>query len=164
MSRKDTMERFAALASETIKFSEEQKKQIRKEREAREAKEAAKADVRHDLNIANGYVSKYNSSKSRGIEFLLSLDTFSELVETEICAYTGKTMKHEGGGGDRLTLERVNPFLGYIEGNVVAVTSAANTEKSKLDDFLKSNDIPIEMKIKLLRKATYILEKKLKSK
>lgn len=73
------------------------------------------------------------------------------------CQYTGKPFENENDA----TFERINPNLGYVKGNVVMVSSKANSHKSQLDHFVKGGVIPIEKKIKLMRKALYQLEKSL---
>lgn len=78
------------------------------------------------------------------------------LIGDGLCAYTGK----EFASLNNATFERVNPELGYVEGNVCIVTQEANAHKGQLDCFVKGGTIPDAMKIKLLRKALYQLEKK----
>lgn len=120
------------------------------------------------------YVNKLNSCSTKGIEFKLTADEVFEILRAETCAYSG-TKFSPFGRIDRnanngrmtateVTLERINPCVGYIPGNVVAVTNASNGQKSNLDQFVKESHITDEMKIKLLRKAVYQLEKKVKVK
>lgn len=61
-------------------------------------------------------------------------------------------------------MERINASLGYTPENTIAVTHAANSEKSRLDAFMKGTVITNEVKLKLLRKAAYQIEKLLKIK
>ena len=63
-----------------------------------------------------------------------------------------------------MSMERVNPQIGYTPENTIAVTKAANAEKSRLDAFIKGEEIPLEMKIKLMHKAIYQMQKQLKIK
>ena len=79
-----------------------------------------------------------------------------DLIGNGCCAYTGK----EFTAIDNATFERVNPELGYVPGNVLMVTQMANSCKSNLDAFVKNDAIPDAMKIKLMRKALYQLEKR----
>lgn len=78
-----------------------------------------------------------------------------ELLGDGHCAYTGK----EFNSIQDITFERINPKLGYVKGNVLLVNRDSNQHKSMLDAFIHRNAIPDEMKIKLLRKALYQLEK-----
>lgn len=85
----------------------------------------------------------------------LTLSELLEIVGDGNCAYTGKEFIDINDA----TFERVNPQLGYVKGNVVMVSSEANQNKSQLDAFVKKEVIPDAMKVKLLRKAIYQLEK-----
>lgn len=80
------------------------------------------------------------------------------MVGDGLCQYTGKSFKNLAD----MTFERVNPNKGYVQGNVIMVTLAANQCKAKLDAFIKDEEIPDAMKVKLLRKAIYQLEKSMK--
>lgn len=74
------------------------------------------------------------------------------------CAYTGEPFANL----EDVTFERVNPKVGYVDGNVVMVSRVANQHKAQLDSFMHRDYIPDAMKIKLLRKALYQLEKGMK--
>ena len=78
-----------------------------------------------------------------------------DMLGNGCCAYTGK----EFSAIENATFERINPKLGYVPGNVVMVTQMANSHKAQLDAFVKNAIIGDAMKIKLLRKALYQLEK-----
>lgn len=108
--------------------------------------------------IASKVGAKMLSCFHSGKEFNLSSYEIKEMFEKGVCEYTG----HRFNMVQSATFERINPFLGYVSGNVVLVTQAANAQKGCLDNFIKSQDIPIEMRIKLLRKASYVLEKQMK--
>lgn len=136
--------------------------QIAKETEAKNAAIARQAQLEFDASVANYYQGKLSSCKSRGISFELTLMECHALLAAKICHYSGKGFDKNGPGC--LTLERINPDIGYTPENTVAVRSGTNNQKSQLDAFVKGTEIPEEMKIKLLRKATYQLEKKLKAK
>jgi hypothetical protein len=75
------------------------------------------------------------------------------------CQYTGKGFDSL----DDISFERINPKLGYVRGNVVMVKGSVNQTKGCLDSFVKTDVIPLPMKIKLMRKAIYQLEKELKT-
>lgn len=108
--------------------------------------------------ITRKVANKMLSCLTTGREFSLSTFEIKELFEKNTCEYTGVKFKTVADA----TFERVNPFLDYVPGNVVLVSLIANTKKGLLDNFIKAQEIPIEMRIKLLRKATYALEKQLK--
>lgn len=101
---------------------------------------------------------KHNNAIMGGKQSHLSNMTafkLMHLVGNGLCAYTGKEFESLQDA----TFERVNPSLGYVEGNVCIVALKANQQKGLLDEFVKQETIPDAMKIKLLRKALYQLEK-----
>lgn len=94
-----------------------------------------------------------------GREFNIPLAEIKALFDEGRCAYTGVKFQSD----QQCTFERINPKLGYVSGNVVLVTKEANAVKSSLDAFVKNTGIVSdEMKLKLLRKAVYAIEKELK--
>ena len=106
------------------------------------------------------FARKRNICNCKKVEF--SINSFREVTDVigdGFCAYTGEAFKD----WRHVTFERINPFVGYVPGNVVLVTMAANSHKSTLDAFVKGTVIPDEMKVKLLRKALYAMEKRLKA-
>lgn len=108
--------------------------------------------------IAQKIGSKIHSCLKDGKEFSVPLSELKDMFNEGVCYYTGIKFLHY----QHATFERINPFLDYVSGNVVLVTVDANAQKGCLDNFIKQGHIPVEMRIKLLRKATYILEKQLK--
>ena len=76
------------------------------------------------------------------------------------CAYSGKLFKNN----DDVTFERVDPNKGYTRENTVFVRTSANALKAYLDAFEKGDSIPEEMKIKILNKTLYRIQKRLKDK
>ena len=137
-------------------------KKIKDRRDAEEAarieKFKAKRESDRDIALAKGYASKANNAGLNGKYFALSFEEYKRVMIEPKCAYTGVSFGVSSGR----TLERVNPAIGYVNGNVLAVTKEANCHKSKLDSFMHETTIPMEMKLKLLRKAAYQLEKALK--
>lgn len=85
----------------------------------------------------------------------MSLSDLVEMLGDGKCAYTGKEFETL----QDITFERVNPKVGYVPGNVLLVNYKGNIHKAKLDAFMHECTIPDAMKIKLLRKALYQLEK-----
>lgn len=110
--------------------------------------------------IVNKLQGKIASCKSKGVKFTVPLEELLPMFAEQVCKYTGVKFKHI----THITFERINPFLDYVEGNVVLVTEPANAHKSLLDNFVKTSVIPDEMKIKLMRKAIYVLEKRIRGK
>lgn len=113
-------------------------------------------------SLMNKLRSKVSNSKKAGLETELSSISIRELIDiigNGTCAYTGEEFKDLQDA----TFERINPNKGYINGNVVMVKASVNNIKGvTLDRFVKDKTLTDECKIKLLRKVTYQLEKKLK--
>lgn len=83
-----------------------------------------------DLLVAEMFVWLAGSAKRRGKEFNLSLADVKRLVKRKKCQYTGATFTEEGP--NRRSFDRLNPDVGYVVGNVFAVTFAANQIKNEL--------------------------------
>lgn len=75
------------------------------------------------------------------------------------CQYSGKGFDSL----DDISFERINPKIGYVKGNVLMVKGSVNQVKGSLDAFAKTDVMSVSMKIKLMRKALYQLEKELKT-
>jgi hypothetical protein len=78
-----------------------------------------------DIEIAKKMINLQQSATSRNIEFDLSFNTVKFLMEQTHCYYTG--IKFEPDGKFAFSVDRVDPKLGYIEGNVVACTIDINS-------------------------------------
>jgi len=58
------------------------------------------------------------SSRKRGLKNNLSKRYIRALLNHEICMYSGERF---GSGEDALSVERVNPYKGYVRGNVIPI-------------------------------------------
>lgn len=101
-----------------------------------------------DEYIARRYISKLANARKANIEFTLPLMSFSNILKTKKCQYTGILLTLPRANapirGTDLTLERVDNSKGYIKGNVVAVCHEANNIKSLVentDSVLSVNDL-----------------------
>lgn len=108
--------------------------------------------------IYNKISTKKGSAKVKCTLTYYSLSDILDMVGDGNCQYTGAEFKDL----DDITFERINPKEGYVQGNVVMVSKSANNHKSRLDQFMHETTIPDAMKVKLLRKAIYQLEKGMK--
>lgn len=81
-----------------------------------------------DAKVAQKYADKYQNATSRGIEFDMTMTEFKRIMKSKTCAYTG--VSFTDSGDNILTLERIDNKLGYVKGNVIAVTLAANKWKA----------------------------------
>ena len=83
--------------------------------------------------------SKRRNAKSRGIEFDLNTCQIEKLLSAERCYYTGTKFTN---GKHKLSLERVDPRIGYVDGNVVAVSRYFNTirgsQKNSRETFMEA--------------------------
>lgn len=103
--------------------------------------------------------TKTSNRKGKDCELLqFSILDLLNAIGDGNCQYTGKGFDSL----DDISFERVNPKLGYVKGNVVMVNGIVNQTKGCLDSFVHNDVIPVPMKIKLMRKAIYQLEKELK--
>jgi hypothetical protein len=87
--------------------------------------------------VARKYRDKVTSSKTRNIEFKLTLGEFRQLLMRKNCAYTGIPLTLHVQGNQThtyLSIERVDNSKGYVKGNVISVCHAANNIKSVFED------------------------------
>lgn len=117
-----------------------------------------------DLIIAHKLVAKSDKCKDKGIEFDLSFEKVKTIAEEGKCAYTGEVFSSVSGAEENsMSLERIDPRVGYVDNNVVGICHWLNRFKGRtLDAFLHCEKLTVEAKIKILRKALYRLEKGLK--
>ena len=76
-------------------------------------------------------------SKKRNLQFSITVDSLLKLWEEQegFCKLTGLKMSHsilEGKIKTNLSIDRINPNLGYVENNVQLVCNAANVMKSNM--------------------------------
>lgn len=90
-----------------------------------------------DLYVARKLSSKANNARDRGIEFNLSFQAMKNLLSANKCYYTGiKINRPETAAPnkpDDLTIDRIDCSKGYVKGNVVACSFAANQLKSQFE-------------------------------
>ena len=92
------------------------------------------SDENHfDFYVAKKYARKYSRSREECVDFTLSLFEFKKIISRKTCFYTGVVMNKPIGESsvldNDLTLDRVDNSKGYVSGNVVACTRAANNLK-----------------------------------
>ena len=90
--------------------------------------------IKADIYAAKKYINKIKHASDSGIEFSLSLFEFKRIVSKKLCFYTGVIMSKPIGESSAkdsdLTLDRIDNSKGYVSGNVVACTKAANNIKA----------------------------------
>lgn len=78
------------------------------------------------------------NAKKRGIKFSLSAEDVRQLLTQTRCYYTGVLFSLDHANARHSSVDRVDPALGYVKGNVVMCTVRVNAAKSDLT--------PIEIK------------------
>lgn len=88
-----------------------------------------------DYEVANKFISLVSNASTRGKEFNLSLADVKRLLTKKRCEYTGieltKATSTPPNPTDR-TIDRLDSSLGYVQGNVFAVSHHANSLKNVL--------------------------------
>lgn len=74
------------------------------------------------------YVDFRYKSRKRGFDFSISFDTFLELRKLP-CTYCGGRLPEWGSGVDR-----ANPNIGYVQGNVVPCCTICNLSKRTMSE------------------------------
>tara|TARA_R110000851_G_scaffold310650_1_gene470540 strand:+ start:150 stop:719 length:570 start_codon:yes stop_codon:yes gene_type:complete len=85
--------------------------------------------------IATKYLNIRGSAKSREKDFNLTLADIRRLLKRKTCHYTGLAIGLSVSGVHplQLTFDRRDPTLGYVKGNVVVCSHAANQFKNKIE-------------------------------
>lgn len=113
------------------------------------------------ITLAKKLENKRESAKDKGTDFSLQTNTIGlmELINKSkgLCGYTNKQFID----ANDVTFERIDPNIGYTMDNTIFCCLSANNLKSNLDAFEKGDAIPDAMKVKLMNKAIYRLNKKM---
>lgn len=83
-----------------------------------------------DIKLVKRFQSTMNSAKSRGLKFDMTLKELKRLMNLKTCYFTGVRFTDEGD--NKMSLDRVDSNVGYIDGNVVACTIRINGLKDNL--------------------------------
>jgi len=89
-----------------------------------------------DCYVARKLNAKANNAKDRGIEFNLSFQAMKNLLSASKCYYTGIVLSKPDAGAQKandLTIDRIDCTKGYVRGNVVACSYAANQLKAQFE-------------------------------
>jgi hypothetical protein len=117
--------------------------------------EAQVADAKSASSLPAHVISGYNhrlmKANERGVPFDLTVEQYYKLISQPRCDYTG--IKFDDRNEDtKKTFERLDPYAGYSYGNILVVSSQANSSKSCLDAFEKGN-LPDGLKIFLMEQT-----------
>lgn len=94
-----------------------------------------------DEYLAWKYLTKAENARERGIEFSLSIYDMRRLLSRKTCAYTGMRLldKVKNSHPQKRTIERIDSSKGYVPGNVIACTLAANNLKNHMFEMEESS-------------------------
>lgn len=112
-----------------------------------------------DIQVSRKHLQLYKSAVERGKDFNLSYAHVRRLLLRKRCAYTGVELTKPNGETmlptDR-TIDRIDASRGYVIGNVVAVSHAANQLKERV---LEADKGVIRHSLKQLKMMVSVLEK-----
>lgn len=120
------------------------------------------SDSSFDLYVCDKLRRKADNARERCIEFDMTFQSMKNILSAKKCYYTGLPLTRTRHGtfpvrGSDLTIDRIDSSKGYVKGNVVACSHAANQLKSQVE----SAGIPgLEMGIKIFQKTIKRMEKK----
>lgn len=86
--------------------------------------------------IAYQYQVLKSSAKRRGIAFSLTKDYFESFCETN------DYIRLKGIYSECMTIDRINPDLGYANGNIQMITNYANQKKRWVDYYARQGEVP----------------------
>lgn len=86
--------------------------------------------VGYDVALSAKYADKAALCRTERMPFDLTFGEFQDLVEQDVCDYSGKLFPHIR----EVTLERVDPNIGYTTANTLAVSSEMNMLKNRIFD------------------------------
>jgi len=113
-----------------------------------------------ELFVISYYQNKVQSCKDRGIEFKLNLVSVRNLLSAKKCGYTGLDLTRGKKGLGMLstdvTIDRIDNSIGYVKGNVIAVSNVANNFKSIFENPVYKVDM------QMAEKALVKIQKKIK--
>ena len=105
------------------------------------------------------FTQLYESANRRNKTFELTHSIVASLLTRKYCYYTGIEFMETSGNLDARfgrSIDRVDPKLGYVPGNVVACCVFVNTFK---ENILESKNNPLRMNFKHLKQMVKQLEK-----
>lgn len=92
---------------------------------------------------------KIKNAAKRNLTFDFTLAQFKRMFKQGTCAYSGQAFD----GTNDMTIERLDPLIGYTHGNCVIVRDKMNVMRKPLDDFLREVRLTDEQKVTMLEYA-----------
>lgn len=99
---------------------------------------------------------KIKNAQKRELVFDMSLAQFKRMFKQGTCAYSGEEFEHTGD----MTIERLDPLIGYTHGNCVIVRDKLNVMRKPLDEFLRDVRVTDEQKVIMLEHALKVAKKR----
>lgn len=96
------------------------------------------SDPTFDLYVADKLRRKADNARERGIEFEMTFQSMKNILSAKKCHYTGLPLTRARHAtfpirASDLTIDRVDSSKGYVKGNVVACSHAANQLKAQVE-------------------------------
>lgn len=99
---------------------------------------------------------KIKNANNRHLVFDFTLAQFQRLFMRGTCAYSNKEFQSTSD----MTIERLDPNIGYVHGNCVLVCNRLNQARKPLDEFLKDVRVDDEDKVRMLEFALKTVKKR----
>lgn len=101
-----------------------------------------------DQFLCTYYTNKLSSAATKNLDFSLSLAEMRKLLLTKRCPITGVELTHGMAGTNLprstdLTIDRLDNSKGYIKGNVMAMSYAANQVKGGIEAYYGGDTIAV---------------------
>ena len=96
------------------------------------------SDPQFDLYCADKLRRKADNARERGIVFEMTFQSMKNILSAKKCYYTGLPLTRTRHAqfpvrASDLTIDRIDSTKGYVKGNVVACSHAANQLKSQVE-------------------------------
>jgi len=95
-------------------------------------------------NIHSAYRMRKKHALKQDVPFEIPFRQYYELRKaTEKCPITGESFRSEGTGNgkDSATLDKINPKLGYVSGNIAFISRRANSIKNDISSLEEAKAI-----------------------
>lgn len=117
------------------------------------------SDASFDLYVADKLRRKADNARERGIEFAMTFQSMKNILSAKKCHYTGLALTKARHGlplrGSDLTIDRIDCEKGYVKGNVVACSYAANQLKAQVE---KAGIAGLKMGVRVFSKTIKRIE------
>jgi outer membrane protein assembly factor BamA len=91
------------------------------------------------MNLKNNYNNRKKNAVSRGLEFTINALTLSSILRANRCQYLNVPLnvkRVQFKGLTKVTVDRIDSSLGYVNGNCCAASNIANQLKNLVESGL----------------------------